>query len=109
MAYSIALAAHGRVGLSDSACLAVAANRPLVRELVVTGPKSPEIKSLDDLSGKTEYVRASTSYAESLAMLSIGRSPGLAEGDVGVVTEWNYRKRMLAENSLLPTREGQAE
>jgi len=87
----------------------VAKGRTLVRELVVTGPKSPEIKSLDDLSGKTEYVRASTSYAESLAMLSIGRSPGLAEGDVGVVTEWNYRKRMLAENSLLPTREGQAE
>ena len=39
MAYSIALAAHGRVGLSDSACLAVAANRPLVRELVVSTPE----------------------------------------------------------------------
>ena len=41
-----------------------------VRELIATGPKAPEIKSLDDLSGKNLHVRPSTSYAESVAALN---------------------------------------
>ncbi|WP_236599168.1 MltF family protein [Ramlibacter monticola] len=41
-----------------------------VRELIATGPKAPEIKSLDDLSGKTLHVRPSTSFAESVAALN---------------------------------------
>jgi len=41
-----------------------------VREVVVTGPKSPEVNSLADLSGKTVYVRESSSYYSSLLSLN---------------------------------------
>ena len=40
-----------------------------IREVVVTGPASPPLETLDDLSGKT-IVRRSTSYYESLAALN---------------------------------------
>lgn len=39
-------------------------------EVVLTGPGSPEIRSADDLSGKTVHVRRSTSYYESLVALN---------------------------------------
>src|SRR5262249_25356533 len=41
-----------------------------INEVVVTGPKSPELKSLDDLSGKTVHVRRASSYYESLQKLN---------------------------------------
>ncbi|MDJ0958741.1 MAG: lytic transglycosylase F [Arenicellales bacterium] len=41
-----------------------------VKELVVTGPSAPEVKVLDDLSGKTVHVRPSSSYFESLQLLN---------------------------------------
>jgi membrane-bound lytic murein transglycosylase MltF len=41
-----------------------------VNEIVVTGPASPSIASIDDLSGKTVHVRRSSSYYESLAALN---------------------------------------
>jgi membrane-bound lytic murein transglycosylase MltF len=37
-----------------------------VNEIVVTGPASPAIASLDDLAGQTVHVRRSSSYHESL-------------------------------------------
>lgn len=37
-----------------------------IRELVLTGPKSPALSVLDDLSGKTVHVRRHSSYFESL-------------------------------------------
>ena len=40
--------------------------RRTISEVVVTGPKSPELKSLDDLSGKNIHVRKASSYYESL-------------------------------------------
>ncbi|WP_310634174.1 transglycosylase SLT domain-containing protein [Paraburkholderia sp.] len=40
------------------------------RELVLTGPKSPALSKLDDLSGKTVHVRRSSSYYESLMVLN---------------------------------------
>ncbi|PLP99204.1 MltF family protein [Cupriavidus pauculus] len=40
------------------------------RELVLTGPKSPALASLDDLSGKTVHVRRHSSYYESLNALN---------------------------------------
>ena len=40
------------------------------REVVVTGPGAPAIKSLEDLSGKTVRVRKSSSYYESLLKLN---------------------------------------
>ena len=41
-----------------------------VSEVVVTGPASPKIASLDDLSGKEVFVRKSSSYYESLVALN---------------------------------------
>jgi len=42
-----------------------------VRELIVTGPASPQVATLDDLSGKTVHVRKGTSYYESLEALNL--------------------------------------
>ena len=41
-----------------------------VSEVVVAGPASPKIASLEDLSGKDVYVRKSSSYYESLVALN---------------------------------------
>ena len=41
-----------------------------VKELIVTGPSAPSIKSIDDLSGKEIHVRRSSSYYESLVKLN---------------------------------------
>jgi len=41
-----------------------------VSEIVVTGPGSADLASLDDLSGKEIHVRASSSYAEHLKALN---------------------------------------
>ena len=41
-----------------------------VRQIVVTGPASPELASLDDLSGKEVFVRRSTSYWTHLEHLN---------------------------------------
>jgi membrane-bound lytic murein transglycosylase MltF len=46
------------------------ADRKPVRELIVTGPASPPLATLDDLSGKRVDVRRTTSYYESLAALN---------------------------------------
>ncbi|ADG15676.1 Lytic transglycosylase catalytic [Paraburkholderia atlantica] len=45
-------------------------DRTAVREVVVTGPKSPALAKLDDLCGKTVHVRPSSSYYESLNALN---------------------------------------
>ena len=45
-------------------------DRKPVRELIVTGPASPALASVDDLSGKTLHVRKASSYYESLAALN---------------------------------------
>jgi ABC-type amino acid transport substrate-binding protein len=37
-----------------------------VREVVLTGPASPALSTLDDLAGKEVFVRKSSSYYESL-------------------------------------------
>jgi membrane-bound lytic murein transglycosylase MltF len=44
--------------------------RKTINEVVVTGPKSPELKSLDDLSGKRLHVRKASSYYDSLQELN---------------------------------------
>jgi len=41
-----------------------------VNEIVVTGPKSPKIATLDDLAGQEVFVRPSSSYHESLVKLN---------------------------------------
>jgi membrane-bound lytic murein transglycosylase MltF len=45
-------------------------DRKPVRELLVTGPKSPAIATLDDLADKTIHVRPATSYYESVVALN---------------------------------------
>ena len=45
-------------------------DQKLHAELVVTGPNASDLKSLDDLSGKTVSVRPSSSYFESLNTLN---------------------------------------
>ena len=45
-------------------------DRKPVRELVVTGPASPPLATLDDLSGKTVHLRKASSYYESIAALN---------------------------------------
>lgn len=42
----------------------------VIREILVTGPKSPQIDSVDDLSGKTVHVRRASSYYDSLVALN---------------------------------------
>ena len=44
--------------------------RRTIDEIVVTGPKSPELKSLEDLSGKRVHVRKASSYHDSLQALN---------------------------------------
>jgi membrane-bound lytic murein transglycosylase MltF len=44
--------------------------RRTINEVVVTGPKSPDLKSLDDLSGKSVHVRKASSYYDSLQKLN---------------------------------------
>jgi membrane-bound lytic murein transglycosylase MltF len=44
--------------------------RKTVNEVVVTGPKSPALATLDDLAGKRVHVRPSSSYYESLTALN---------------------------------------
>ncbi len=41
-----------------------------VKELVITGPGAPPVASLEDLSGKEVFVRASSSYADHLEELN---------------------------------------
>jgi membrane-bound lytic murein transglycosylase MltF len=42
-----------------------------IDEIIVTGPKSPQIQTRDDLVGKEIHVRASSSYYESLKRLNL--------------------------------------
>ena len=41
-----------------------------VREIIVTGPGAPALRSLDDLSGQEIYVQRASSYYESLSALN---------------------------------------
>lgn len=43
---------------------------PNVKELLISGPASPKVENLDALSGKTVFVRRSSSYYESLVALN---------------------------------------
>lgn len=44
--------------------------RRTISEVVVSGPRSPQLNSLDDLAGKTVHVRKASSYFESLQALN---------------------------------------
>jgi membrane-bound lytic murein transglycosylase MltF len=55
-----------------------------VSEVILTGPKSPPVASVDDLSGKTVHVRKSSSYFESLTALN-ARLAGAGKPPVNLV------------------------
>jgi membrane-bound lytic murein transglycosylase MltF len=58
---------EGREELVD---FIVAPDFPPVAEVVLTGPKSPVINSVDELSGKTVHTRPSSVYHEDLVLLN---------------------------------------
>ena len=41
-----------------------------IQELLISGPASPQVKNVDDVAGKTVFVRRSSSYYESLEALN---------------------------------------
>ncbi|MFK7830098.1 MAG: transporter substrate-binding domain-containing protein [Congregibacter sp.] len=47
----------------------IPASKPL-NEILVTGPKAPQVTTLDDLAGKTVYLRESSSYKQSVEDLN---------------------------------------
>jgi len=54
-----------------------------VTEVAVTGPTGPELKSVDDLAGRSVFVRKSTSYFESLTALNASfKERGLPEMEI---------------------------
>ena len=54
---------------SGEVAFTIPASKPL-KEILVTGPSAPPISSLADLSGRSVYLRLSSSYAESVAELN---------------------------------------
>ena len=67
-----------------------------VGELVVTGPGSPAISTLDDLAGKKVFVRPSSSYHESLEQLNASfRQRGLEEIVIAPANEYFETEDLL--------------
>ena len=60
------------------------ADRKGVDELLVTGPASPPIASIDDLAGRTVHVRKASSYYDSLVALN-GKLRGAGKKPVNIV------------------------
>jgi membrane-bound lytic murein transglycosylase MltF len=67
-----------------------------VSELVVTGPRSPKINTIEDLAGKKVFVRPSSSYWESLQQLNSSfRDRGLEEIDIAAASEYLETEDLL--------------
>ena len=67
-----------------------------ISEVVVTGPSSPAITSLDDLSGKRVFVRPSSSYRESLSELNVSfHERGLEEIEIAAASEYLETEDLL--------------
>src|SRR5262245_28134095 len=65
--------AAGLITITPERQKQVAFSTPLasgVREVLVTGPDAPPVASIDELSGKEVFVRASSSYAEHIRKLN---------------------------------------
>lgn len=65
--------AAANLTITPSRQQAVAFTDPIyndIKELLISGPASPQVNNLDDLSGKTVFVRKSSSYYESLTALN---------------------------------------
>jgi len=67
-----------------------------ISELVVTGPRSPALSTLDDLSGKRVFVRPSSSYWESLQLLNTAfRVRGRKEIEIKAASEYLETEDLL--------------
>jgi len=67
-----------------------------VSELIVTGPKSPDLTGIDDLSGERIVVRESSSYQESLNKLNATfRARGLEEIEIISASEYLETEDLL--------------
>ncbi len=67
-----------------------------VSEVVVTGPGSPAVATLDDLAGKEVFIRPSSSYHESLEKLNATfRERGLEEIVITPVSEYLETEDLL--------------
>ena len=88
-----------RLTITPRRAARVAFSRPYRRvdERLVAHDRSPRVESLEDLSGRPVAVRASSSFAESLASLSARlRESGRAPVDVAFVDEDLETERILA-------------
>jgi membrane-bound lytic murein transglycosylase MltF len=64
------------------------ADRAGVNELLITGPSSPPVTSVDDLAGRTVHARKASSYYESLAGLNDKlRAAGKQSVDIAIVPD----------------------
>jgi membrane-bound lytic murein transglycosylase MltF len=67
-----------------------------ISEVVVTGPRSPALTTLDDLSGTKVFVRPSSSYWESLNELNaLFRERGLEEIEIAATSEYLETEDLL--------------
>jgi membrane-bound lytic murein transglycosylase MltF len=67
-----------------------------VNEVVVTGPRSPQITSIDDLAGKRVFVRPSSSYFESLEALNLSlQQRGLEQVEIAAANEYLETEDLL--------------
>jgi membrane-bound lytic murein transglycosylase MltF len=67
-----------------------------ISEVVVTGPSSPALTTLDDLSGRRVFVRPSSSYWESLIELNESlRGRGLDEVEIAAASEYLETEDLL--------------
>jgi membrane-bound lytic murein transglycosylase MltF len=67
-----------------------------ISEVVVTGPRSPALTTLDDLSGTRVFVRPSSSYWESLNELNASfRERGLEEVVIAAASEYLETEDLL--------------
>jgi len=67
-----------------------------ISEVVVTGPRSPALTTLDDLSGTRVFVRPSSSYWESLNELNASfRKRGLEEIKIAAASEYLETEDLL--------------
>ena len=79
--------AAGNLTITAERAKRVDFSNPLVKgitEIVVTGPASPKLASIDDLAGQTVHVRHSSSYYENLVRLN-KRFRGLSKPEMKLV------------------------
>jgi len=67
-----------------------------INEVVVTGPRSPALTTLDDLAGSRVFVRPSSSFRESLKELNASfRERGLEEIEISAASEYLETEDLL--------------